>query len=468
MGVTHNFKIIGITENLNTILNLNKRLFTNTFTDFCKDKSQGLCLAGLVLDNELVEVFHHGDLSSVAGNNITSIKFPIASMTKVFCAASILRLRDEGKLSLDVPVGNILSGLNRGGWKDITLRHLLTMNAGLPYDNPWGDRLLDKSEEEVDNILREEILFASKPGESFNYSNLSYIILGKVVGAISGMPFLDYIKTFLLAPLEMNETGWLSGPGSAVDGLNFERGEWKLISPVEVKGYPAAFAGLVSTLSDLSKWIAFMQDAYFKSNNMYERIVSSGTRIEMQSSLIEFPNIKSYGFSRFTKYYGMGVVCQGSGPTASIGHSGGLPGYGSHFRWSTSQKVGVIFLSNHTYLTGADKCGSVLDEAVLNYTNHQLSLKPNVEERAKALAELLTTFNLEIIESHFSSNFLLDSPIEDFKEKVLVLNSKMKNSETPTILPEPGLAGLIAYSQFSIYFSLSPGEGGKIQEVIFY
>lgn len=450
---------------MNTILNINKRLFINTFTDFCKERDNGLSLAGLVVDGKLAEVFHSGNLESES--DITSLKFPIASMTKVFCAASILRLRDEGKLGLDTTVSEVLNDLHEDVWGEVTLKHLLTMNSGLPYDNPWGDRLLDQTEEELDKILRGEILFVSNPGETFNYSNLSYIILGKIVSVLSGIPFLQYVKSVLLEPLEMHNTEWLNGSGSAVDGINLEGGEWKPISPVAVHGYPAAFGGLVSTLGDLSKWIKFMQDAYFKTDKNSENILSLSTRLEMQLPHIEFPNIKSFGFSRLTKQYGMGLVCHGSGPTASIGHSGGLPGYGSHFRWSNSQRIGVIFLSNQTYLTGSDKCGAFLEEAVFNYTNHKLSIEPKVEERANAIKALLETFKLEIIESHFSSNFLLDNPIENFREKVFGFSSKVENMENPTILPEPGLAGLLAYGQFSVYFSLSPGEAGKIQEVIF-
>ena len=101
---------------------------------------------GVVRDGALV---HTGGAGTIRDGESTvpdqRTVFRIASMTKSFTAATILRLRDEGRLRLDDEVAAYVPAL--ADWRHpasdapaITIRHLLTMSAGLPTDDPWGDR----------------------------------------------------------------------------------------------------------------------------------------------------------------------------------------------------------------------------------------------------------------------------------------------------------------------------------------
>jgi CubicO group peptidase (beta-lactamase class C family) len=101
---------------------------------------------GIVIDGKLVHVGVEGlrDVASQAPVQKDTV-FRIASMTKSFTAMAILQLRDAGKLSLDDPVEKHLPELRSLDYPTtdaprITLRHLLTMSAGFPEDNPWGDQ----------------------------------------------------------------------------------------------------------------------------------------------------------------------------------------------------------------------------------------------------------------------------------------------------------------------------------------
>ena len=119
----------------------------------------------------------------------------IASMTKSFTAATILALRDEGKLRLDDPVAQHVPEAAQIGRAsedspEITLRHLLTMSAGFVTDNPWGDRQESMTPEEFAEVLKGGLSFVAEPGTGFEYSNTGYVLLGRVIGNVTGLSLI--------------------------------------------------------------------------------------------------------------------------------------------------------------------------------------------------------------------------------------------------------------------------------------
>src|SRR5207245_727026 len=111
--------------------------------------------------------------------------FRIASMTKSFTASAILTLRDDGLLKLDDLAEDYVPELR--GWPlvspdsaRISIRHLLTMTAGFPTDDPWGDRQQGLPLEDFARFLAKGVSFNCAPGTRFEYSNLGYAILRRV------------------------------------------------------------------------------------------------------------------------------------------------------------------------------------------------------------------------------------------------------------------------------------------------
>ena len=132
--------------------------------------------------------------------------FRIASMSKSFTASAILLLRDAGALALDDPAVRYVPEL--AGWTygsadaaPVTIRQLLTMTAGFPTDDPWGDRQQGLPIAAFDELLAAGVSFNWAPGTRFEYSNLGYAILGRVLSAASGVPYDEFIRTRLLTPL---------------------------------------------------------------------------------------------------------------------------------------------------------------------------------------------------------------------------------------------------------------------------
>src|SRR6476646_1229137 len=169
---------------------------------------------GVVQDGRLVHVQAAGVQDIEAKRPVTpETLFRIASMTKAFTALSILKLRDEGKLSLDAPVETYVPELR--GWKyptedspKIRVRELLTHTAGFVTDDPWGDRQTPLPESDFTQLLRNGVPFTRAPGMAMEYSNLGYALLGRIVANASGQPYKGFVQKLLFAPLGMSSTGY--------------------------------------------------------------------------------------------------------------------------------------------------------------------------------------------------------------------------------------------------------------------
>ncbi len=225
---------------------------------------------GLVVDDQLVATAATGvlDLEQKRPATPTSA-FRIASMTKSFTAMAILKLRDEGKLSLTDPVEKFIPEMAKLAYPTsdspiIDIENLLTMTAGFPEDNPWGDRQLDKPDQMLIDLVSEGISFSNVPSMSFEYSNTAYALLGHLVTKISGQPFQQYITEHLLKPLKMVHTYWevdVVPPADLALGYRWEDGSWKL-EPMLHDGSFGAMGGLITTIEDFSKYVSFHLSAW--------------------------------------------------------------------------------------------------------------------------------------------------------------------------------------------------------------
>ena len=147
---------------------------------------------GIVVDDALVHWGAAGyrDIVAKAPADVDTV-FRIASMTKSFTAMAILKLRDEGKLSLDDAAEQYITELKTLQYPTadsprITIRHLLTHSEGFPEDNSWGDRQLAVSDEQMAAMMRAGIPFSNAPGVTYEYSNYGFALLGRIVARVSG------------------------------------------------------------------------------------------------------------------------------------------------------------------------------------------------------------------------------------------------------------------------------------------
>ncbi len=195
--------------------------------------------------------------------------FRIASMTKSFTAAAVLSLRDEGHLLLDVPAEEYvpeLAGLTMptADSPRLTVRHLLTMSGGLPTDDAWGDRQESLTDEEFGDFLQAGFRFDSTPGTQFEYSNLGFAVLGRVVATVADESYRDFVTRRLLRPLGLTRSVFDSASASPhvlVRGHRRVDDQWQQ----EEFDKPGAFSpigGLYSSVADLTRWVSGLAAAF--------------------------------------------------------------------------------------------------------------------------------------------------------------------------------------------------------------
>src|SRR5215212_1235470 len=333
------------------------------FTAFMQRSQAPGAVLGLIVDGELVWVNAAGVREKTGDAPVTpETVFRIASMTKSFTAMSILKLRDEGKLSLDDPVSKYIPELAKLPYPTadsqvLTVRHLLTHSEGFPEDNPWGDRQLAQTDETMRTWLRAGIPFSTSPGTAFEYSNYGFAILGQIVAKASGRPYADYVRDNILKPLGMTSSTFeivsVSREHIAL-GYRREDNSYKP-EPILAHGSFGAMGGLWTTAPDLARYVAFLMSAFPPRDEPEHGPIKRSSAREMQQAwraqpasafraTVDAPlqiGVSAYG-------YGLGVS-QDCRFGHVVGHGGGLPGYGSLMRWLPEYGVGLIGMSNQTY-----------------------------------------------------------------------------------------------------------------------
>jgi len=160
--------------------------------------------------DRVIHQFHAGyaDIANEieASENTT---YHAYSVTKTFTALSILQLAEKKKLDIDQPVKTYLPEFPYAS--EITLQQLLTHSAGIPNPIPlnWIHLATEHQSFERNNFFKS--IFTkynktkSKPNEKYAYSNLGYVLLGQVIEKVSGIPYEDYIREYIIKPLNFTQ-----------------------------------------------------------------------------------------------------------------------------------------------------------------------------------------------------------------------------------------------------------------------
>lgn len=439
---------------------------------------------GIVMDGKLVYSGSGGyiDINKKIPATTRSM-FRIASMSKSFTAMAILRLRDEGKLKLDDPVWMYIPELK--GQKlttdapEITIRNLLTHSAGFPEDNPWGDRQLEDTDADLIALIKKGISFSNAPGLVYEYSNLGFAMLGYIIKKATGLPYSEYIARNIWKPLGMQQAEWeftKVAPNQLAHGYRWVNNEWREEALLH-DGIYGAMGGMITSIESFSKYMALHQSAWPPRNSVEAGPVKRSSIREMQqpwrfaslNANYKYPGGRScptaaaYGYGlRWTK------DCEGR---ETVGHSGGLPGFGSNWAILPEYGLGVVFFANATYASTSTANIMVMD-TLLRMTQ----IKPRLTtpsqlltQRRNELVQLLPDFNNARAANIFAENFFSDYFIDVLKKDANAAFEKAgKIKKVHDVVAENQLRGYFIMegekANIVVSFTLTPENPGLIQE----
>lgn len=248
-------------------------------------------------------------------------RFRIASHSKCFTAAGIMKLREQRKLRLDDPVGPYVKGLHPQV-AQTTVAQVLSHSAGLTRDGIDSGQFIDSRPYLTAKELLAELKLptAIEANTRFKYSNHGYGLLGLLIEAITGEPYSDWIKREIVDPAGLGETV----PNMPIaKSIPFARGHSRRLPVGRRLVIPGdnptnaitPAAGFVSTAADTARFFGQM------APNAKRSVLSATSRREMTRKQWRIPD------SSVEAYYGFGIV---SGKTAGwdwFGHGGGFQGY---------------------------------------------------------------------------------------------------------------------------------------------
>jgi CubicO group peptidase (beta-lactamase class C family) len=412
----------------------------------------------VVQDGQVIHVKAAGVQDINSKRQVTAdTLFRIASMTKAFTALSILKLRDDGKLTLDAPVETYVPELRH--WKyptedspRIRVRELLTHTAGFVTDDPWGDRQTPLPEEEFTRLLHDGVPFTRAPAMAMEYSNLGYALLGRVIANVSGEPYKDFVHRLLFTRLGMTSTTYEVATSPAERralGYRWEDNAWKL-EPTMAHGAFGAMGGIQTSANDYARWVAYLLSAWPPRDGADTGPVKRSSVRELAQGA-NFPSVRVRPGSsgpdacREAATYAMGFYSASDCDLGlTLNHGGGYPGYGSHVLLLPDYGVGIFALANRTY---AGPRAPVWDAAVTLLRAGRL--KPRVSPPSGALtasyAVAAKVFNAGSVASAgdvFAMNFLMDRDVDHWARELSALKAQVGTCDTTApIVPSGALSG---------------------------
>ena len=319
----------------------------------------------------LEHAFGHADLPGRVALT-PAHRFRVASHSKTFTAAGILKLREKGRLRLDDPIGAYVSGLHPKV-AEATLAQLLSHSAGLVRDGTdagqWADRraFLDEAALRADLADGPTI----EANTRFKYSNHGFGLLGLAIEAVTGERYADWVAREIVAASGLAQTQPDAPPAR---GTRFARGHLARLplgnrlaihgeNPTHVL---AAATGFISTAADLARFFGSLSPSAKRS------VLSAASRREMTRRQWRDTH------ASVERWYGLGTLSGRLGDWDWFGHSGGFQGTLTRTVCIPEQDLAVSVLTN-----AADGPSQVWLDGILHILQaHQRHGAPSRRARA--------------------------------------------------------------------------------------
>ncbi len=294
----------------------------------------------LIVQNEkilLQKTYGYKNFAAHVLNDPNTI-FQIGSVTKQFTATVILKLQEEGKLSVNDKLSAYFPQFKYAN--EITIENLLTHTSGM-YDyvadiddedsaitcHPVDKQLL------LDIVFKHDLYF--KPGAEFRYCNSGYYLLGMIIEKVTAKSYEQNVHDIILTPLQMDhslfdfkhsaDTNIATGYQTLNNSEQIEASAWRWDSTVSY-----AAGAIWSTTGDMYKWVQAIADKKILSADSWKAMFT--------------PRVDKYGY---------GVYVDSLFGKQTISHGGGIPGFIAYLCYYPGEDVAIILLNNRGWFGDA-------------------------------------------------------------------------------------------------------------------
>ena len=264
-------------------------------------------------------------------------KFRIGSITKQFTAVAILKLQEQGQLSLHDRLSKFIADYPRG--EEVSLYHLLTHTSGLRDHTTKTNFLENITRPTTTEALIESFKqdgYDSAPGDRYRYNNSGYVLLGYVIKRASGMSYGAYLRRTFFDPLAMRNTGVHHGGRELEnEARGYANEEGGVVSAIDWDmSHVGAAGSLYSTIGDLNRW----SDALFNG-----KVLSAGTLEQaLKVGVLRGDDPRH----PVEMGYGLGFEIADLNGLRQVGHGGELAGFGGYLLHVPEEGITVVLLHN--------------------------------------------------------------------------------------------------------------------------
>ncbi len=345
--------------------------------------------------------------------NTPDTKFRIGSTTKQFTAALVLILVEDGLLELDGKITDYLPDYPEQQGNQVTIHHLLSHTSGIPsYTTPdfMTDEVRDPFQADSLVALFSDLELQFAPGSRWTYSNSNYILLGKIIEAVTGKPYDEILRERVLKPCGLDNTGY-----DHYSNIIKKKAEGYIKTP---EGYeharyldtsvPYSAGMLYSTVEDLYRWNQLLHD-----KGPFKQVETKSLFFDQQVSIPKRMNEQlglppAYGYGWFT-----GNVPIAGDSVFVTEHGGSIFGFSSGF-WRMPEDEHTIIILDNTSSNKVREIGRSIQSIL--YRGSVIMPKQSISD---VLYEVIAAEGVDSAKTFYREAFENNSGIFDFNETEL-------------------------------------------------
>jgi len=349
-------------------------------------------------DNHIIyqKSFGYADLDGHKKNTEKSI-FSIASLTKSLTAVGIMKLVEEGKLTLETPISNYFPDFMPDHSKSITIQHLLNNSSGMGANIGRTDDNGNGLMPEETSITFDELLEKFKdsklkfePGTAYDYNNFGYLLLAQIIEKVSGQTYADFMEQAVFKPSGMKNTtvaSFKSLSQKALPYLDLGMTKFKKFNSPFHTSWLKGAADMNSTTVDLFKFM---------------NALDNGTLLNSESRNKLYTSTQAMGVNEMLS--GLGWIIDHKGDDEWVYNNGLLAGYASVMGSLSEKNIKIIILSNATSVNPVvdefqgkiTLVPEITDKIISLFQGKSIEILPiPIKIKSNSITDIMNTYQLD-------------------------------------------------------------------------